>query len=373
MLRTSRPCAVTTSGASTSEANRPAGTRKCAHTTSGRAARRTRRRSSRNLALPPAAAVEHGKLDLVPAFAERALALRDEDAEVRVVGARVHLGDEQDPHRRQRGARSRSCSPHSSRSTPQISPIVQRARSAARIGISMFSVPRAASRTAASARRGVVGVALGAQRRRSLELAPLGLRVDRLQLDRLLPLGHVLVDADDHPLARLDVLLPLERGVLDLPLHEALLDRVHGAAELVDALDQLPRARLELVGERLDVERAAERIGRRGRARLVREDLLRPERDRRCMLGRQRERLVERVRVQRLRAAGDGRERLDRDAHDVVLGLLRGERRAAGLRVEAQRERLRVRRAEAFAHHPRPQRGAPRGTSRPPGRSRCGR
>ena len=54
MFRTSRPCAVTTSGASTSEANRPAGTRKCAHTTSGRAALRTRRRSSRNRAFPPA-------------------------------------------------------------------------------------------------------------------------------------------------------------------------------------------------------------------------------------------------------------------------------------------------------------------------------
>ena len=39
MLRTSRPCAVTTSGASTSDANSPAGTRKCAQTTSGRAAR----------------------------------------------------------------------------------------------------------------------------------------------------------------------------------------------------------------------------------------------------------------------------------------------------------------------------------------------
>ena len=72
-------------------------------------------------------------------------------------------------------------------------------------------------------------------------------------------------------------------------------------------------------------------------------------------LARQRERLVERVRVQRLRPAAHGRERLDRDADDVVLRLLRGQRRAAGLRVEAQRERLRVRRAEALGHHARPQ------------------
>ena len=51
--------------------------------------------------------------------------------------------------------RARSYSPHSSRSTPQISPIVQRARSASRIGSSMFSRrrarPRAPRRSAAAA------------------------------------------------------------------------------------------------------------------------------------------------------------------------------------------------------------------------------
>ena len=51
----------------------------------------------------------------------------------------------------------------------------------------------------------------------------------------------------------------------------------------------------------------------------------------------------------------DRRQRLDRHADDVVLRLLRGQRRAAGLRVEAQRERLRVRGAEALVHDPRPQ------------------
>ena len=83
--------------------------------------------------------------------------------------------------------------------------------------------------------------------------------------------------------------------------------------------------------------------------RLGREQLLRAQRELRRVLGRQRERLVERVRVQRLRAAAHRRERLDRDADDVVVGLLRRQRRAAGLRVEAQRQRLRVRRAEALA------------------------
>src|SRR5689334_20858690 len=53
MLRTSRPCAVTTSGASTEAASRPAGTRKCAQTTSGEAAARTLSRNSRKRRLPP--------------------------------------------------------------------------------------------------------------------------------------------------------------------------------------------------------------------------------------------------------------------------------------------------------------------------------
>src|SRR5207237_8112408 len=99
-------------------------------------------------------------------------------------------------------------------------------------------------------------------------------------------------------------------------------------------LDQLPRPQLQLVGERLDVEGAAERVGGVARAGLRGEDLLRAESDARCVLGRQRERLVVTVRMEALRPAGDRRQRLDRDAHDVVLRLLRREGRAAGLAVE---------------------------------------
>ena len=61
-----------------------------------------------------------------------------------------------------------------------------------------------------------------------------------------------------------------EGRVLDLALDEALLDRGDRAAELVDPLDQLARARLDLVRERLDEVGAAERVGGVGRAGLVR-------------------------------------------------------------------------------------------------------
>ena len=71
--------------------------------------------------------------------------------------------------------------------------------------------------------------------------------------------------------------------------------------------------------------------------------------------GRQRQRLVAAVAVQRLRAAEHGRQRLNRDAHDVVVGLLRRERAAGGLRVESQLHRARSGRAEPVAHDVRPQ------------------
>ena len=68
----------------------------------------------------------------------------------------------------------------------------------------------------------------------------------------------------------------------------------------------------------------------------------------------QRERLVHRVRVQALRAAEHAGQRLDRGAHDVDLGLLRGERHARGLRVEPQLQRALGARAVAVAHPARP-------------------
>ena len=70
--------------------------------------------------------------------------------------------------------------------------------------------------------------------------------------------------------------------------------------------------------------------------RLVRDDLLRTQRDACRLLGRQGHRLVHRVGMQALRAAKDTSERLDGCAHDVDLGLLRSERDAGSLRVKAQ-------------------------------------
>ena len=84
----------------------------------------------------------------------------------------------------------------------------------------MFSVPRAASRTRSSAACASLCVPLRAHARRPLELAPLRLRVEPVQLDRLLVCFVEPVHADDHALACLDLLLVAEGGLLDLVLDE---------------------------------------------------------------------------------------------------------------------------------------------------------
>src|SRR5262249_26972953 len=114
---------------------------------------------------------------------------------------------------------------------------------------------------------------------RPLELATLRLRIEPVQLDRLALGLDESIHTDDHALAGLDLLLVAESGLLDLVLHEAAVDRLDRTAELVNALDELRGALLELARERLDEVRAAERIGGVGAAGLVREKLLGPQRD----------------------------------------------------------------------------------------------
>jgi hypothetical protein len=63
----------------------------------------------------------------------------------------------------------------------------------------------------------------------------------------------------------------------------------------------------------------------------VGDHLLRPKREPCRVLGRQRQRFVERVGMQRIRAAEDRSQRLKRRPDDVVVRLLRGERHTGGL------------------------------------------
>src|SRR5207247_4897551 len=68
----------------------------------------------------------------------------------------------------------------------------------------------------------------------------------------------------------------------------------------------------------------------------VGDDLLRPKSDGGGEFRGQGPSFVERIGVERLRATKHRGEGLNRGAHDVVVGLLRGQRASGGLRVEAQ-------------------------------------
>src|SRR5437868_11904227 len=84
---------------------------------------------------------------------------------------------------------------------------------------------------------GVLRVPLRPDPCRALELSPLRLGVEPVQLHGLRLRLRETVDADDHSVALLHLLLVAKRGLLDLVLDEAALDRLDRAAQLVDSLD----------------------------------------------------------------------------------------------------------------------------------------
>src|SRR5439155_14793584 len=103
-------------------------------------------------------------------------------------------------------------------------------------------------------------VTRGPHRLHALDLLLLERRVDAEEIDRLLVLLLVAVDADDHALAALDLGLVAEARLGDLALLEVLLDRRDHAAELLDPLEVVVRLALELVRELLEVVGAAKRV-----------------------------------------------------------------------------------------------------------------
>ena len=201
--------------------------------------------------------------------------------------------------------------------------------------------------SAASAVVDVLLVALLLEPRQLVDLQPphggiLHLQhVDRRFVDRL-----VFVDADHRLLAGVDPGLGLGGGFLDPQLGHAGLDRLRHAAERLDLLDMAPGLGGEIVGQPLDIIRAAPGIDDAVGAAFLLQEQLRVARDSGGEIGRQRQRLVERIGVQRLGMALGRRHRLDGGAHHIVVDVLRGQRPARGLAMRAQAQRARVLRVE---------------------------
>ena len=102
----------------------------------------------------------------------------------------------------------------------------------------------------------------------------------------------------------------------------------------------------EIVGQPLDIIGAAPGIDDAGGAAFLLQEQLRVAGDSGREIGRQRQRLVKRIGVQRLGMALGCGHRLDGGAHHVVVDVLRGQRPARGLAVRAQRQRARIFRVE---------------------------
>ena len=190
-------------------------------------------------------------------------------------------------------------------------------------------------------------------------------RVDLEHVDLALDLRRVAVDADHRLLAGVDARLGARGRLLDAPLRQAELDRLGHAAERLDFVDMRARARREVGGQPLDVIGAAPRIDDARRAALLDQEQLGVAGDAGRERRRQRQRLVERVGVQRLGVSLRRRHRLDLGADDVVERVLRGQRPARSLAMGAQRQRL-VRLRRRSRRRSRPTAAARRAAWRPP-------
>ena len=158
-----------------------------------------------------------------------------------------------------------------------------------------------------------IALALEAGELVELQLPHRGI-VDLEHVDRRFVLRPVLVDADHRLLAGIDARLGLGRGLLDAQLRNAGLDRLGHAAELLDLLDVAPGLARKLLRQPLDIERAAPGIDDAGGAAFLLQHDLGVAGDAGGEVGRQRQRLVERVGVQRLGVALRRRHRLDAGA-----------------------------------------------------------
>src|SRR3954464_12512935 len=266
MLRTSRPCAVTTSGARVpSVETSPAGTRKCAYTTSGLNRRPRRRASSarsRERRFPPlrrsrtasasscprAASACSSPWTKTPRSGSSGPGYICETRRIRTAPLCHEAPDRFGTLGTASGAASVVGAPLLAQNAAELADGALRAERLAQRREEILGPARGRAHPLLR-RGGRPGVAPRAPPCGALELAPLPLGVDPQELDPLL-LGLLeAVHADDHALARLYLARVAERRLLDLALNDPRLDRRHRPAELVDARDQLLRARLQLVGQ----------------------------------------------------------------------------------------------------------------------------
>ncbi len=152
----------------------------------------------------------------------------------------------------------------------------------------------------------------------------------------------VFVDADHRLLSGVDAGLRAGGGFFDSHLGNAGLNRLGHATQFFHFQDVTPRSLSQIVRQTLDIVTSAPWINNVAAIGFLLNEKLRVAGDASREIGRQGERLVERVGMQRLRVAVGGGQRLDAGPHDIVVDVLGGQAPAAGLAVRSQRQALGV-------------------------------
>ena len=159
--------------------------------------------------------------------------------------------------------------------------------------------------------------------------------VDLEDLEGLLLVETVLVDADEGLTTRVDTSLGTSSSFLDAHLRDALLNGLGHTTGLLDLLDVSPGLASQLEGKLLDVGRAAPRIDNAAGARLLLDEQLGVSSNTGGEVGRQSDGLIEGVRVQGLSVSLSGSHGLHTSTNHVVVNVLGCQRPARGLRVSA--------------------------------------
>ena len=184
----------------------------------------------------------------------------------------------------------------------------------------------------ANARR----IAFGAKSLQARDLGAFDFRVDAENGNAaVVVFFDEVVHADDDLFFGFDGALKFVSRFLNFSLDEAGFNRAKHAAHGIDFGDVFFRATFNFIGEGFDSVGAADGIDGVGDAGFAGDDLLGAEGDKGGVFGGKSESFIERIGVKRLAATKNSGERLNGDADDVVLWLLRCERRTSRLRVEA--------------------------------------
>ena len=146
--------------------------------------------------------------------------------------------------------------------------------------------------------------------------------VDIENVDRVFLVLSILVDPDDHLVPPVDHRLSGRRRLFDPQLGHARLNSLGHATHGLDLFDQRPGFLSQIMCQALDIIRPRQRIDHLGDARFLLQDKLRVPGDAGAEIRGKGNRLIKRIRVQRLRTAQNRTHRFVGGAHDVVVGIL---------------------------------------------------